>query len=118
VNTFLHESPSVGPFWLVLCLIAGILALPIIRFFCRNKQNFWNLFMGFLFLLYVGGFFFVILVFLAIGSNVISILGILPKEYFSLDKHPLFWNAYFASGFCLWYLVCLVMTCKWARQKE
>lgn len=76
------------------------------------------MFMGFLFLLYGVGFLFVGVGLFGIGSNVISILGILPKDYFNLDTHAYFWNIYFLSGFFLWYLVCLLVTCIWARRKE
>jgi hypothetical protein len=61
--------------------------------------SFWREYPGFLFLNYVIGYFVVIGLFVAIGTNIIKICGILPKEYFNLNKHGDFWNKYLFLGY-------------------
>lgn len=118
MNAFWHEAPPASPEWFLICLVTSVLALPIIRFYCVNKQYFWKLYLGFFFLIFVGGFFFVLIIFLGIGSNIIKIFGVLPKEYFNLNQHASFWNIYLFSGFTLWYLLSLIYICKLGRDKE
>ena len=70
------------------------------------------MFGGFFFLTYVIGYFVVLFVFLGIGSNIIRLLGILPGEYFDLNKHGAFWDTFFFAGYGIWYLLSLVLIYK------
>lgn len=113
---FWQEEPIVSSDWLVLCLLTGLVALPIIYFTCKIKRTEfnWKLFGGFIFLTYVGGFFVVMILFIGIGSNIIKLLDILPDDKFNLDENTVFWNTYFFIGYGLWYLFSLIIVCRWA----
>jgi len=87
MNRFWYKELPVGTEWFFICLAASILAIPIIRVFCVNKEDFRKLYGGLLFLLYVGGFFVVLVLLFRIGGNVIKILGLLPEEYNDVDRH-------------------------------
>ncbi len=117
---FWRYTPTVSPYWLILCLLTGLVALPIIYFTCKIKktQFDWKLFGGFIFLTYVGGFFVVGVLFMGIGSNVIMLLGIFPDEAFDLDKNAVFWNTYFFVVYGLWYLFSLIIVCKEAAKGQ
>ena len=56
--------------------------------------------------------------FIGIGSNVIKLLGILPDEAFDLNKNAVFWNTYFLIAYGLWYLLSLIVICKWVAKGQ
>ena len=70
------------------------------------------MFGGFFFLTYVIGYFVVLVVIVGTGSNIIRLLGILPEEYFDLNKHGDFWDRFLFAGYGIWYLVSLVLIYK------
>jgi hypothetical protein len=118
MGAFWKDEPLVGPDWFIFCIITGLVALPIIYFSCLKKEDFWKMFGGFILLTYVLGYFIVIILFIGIGSNIIKLAGILPEEYFDLNKHADFWDKYFFITYGLWYATALFAMCKWARKAD
>lgn len=116
MGKFWKEYPIVGPEWIVFCLITSLIAIPIIYFSCAKKEDFWKIFGGFFFLTYVIGYFVVLVLFLGIGSNLIKIFGILPEEYFDLNKHGDFWDKFLFSGYGIWYLLSLIWIYKMGKK--
>ena len=112
MRAFWKEYPIVGPEWLVFCALTSLVAIPIIYFSCARKDDFWKMFGGLFFFTYVLGYFVVLVVFLGIGSNIIRFVGILPGEYFDLNKHGDLWNRFLFAGYGIWYLVSLLLICK------
>lgn len=118
MNAFWNYDSTVSPEWFFFCLGASLLALPVLRFFCADKKFFLKLFGGFLFLLYFGGYFIVLILFVGIGSNLIKLSGILPESYFDLNKHAAFWDLYIFIGFSVWYITSLIIACKIGRESK
>ncbi len=116
MGAFWKEYPIVGPEWFVFCVLTSLVAIPIIYFSCARKDDFWKMFGGFFFLTYVVGYFVVLVVFLGIGSNIIKLLGILPAEYFDLNKHADFWDRFIFVGYGIWYLFSLMLIYKMGRK--
>ena len=116
MGSFWKEYPIVGPEWLIFCLLTSLVAIPIIYFSCSKKEDFWKMFGGFFFLTYVIGYFVVLVFFFGIGSNLIKIMGLLPNDYFVLNKHGAFWDTFLFASYSLWFIFSLILIYKWCRE--
>jgi len=94
------------PAWSIVCLLSTAIAVLITRL-VTGKKDFLTAIMTFIFFLYVGGFFFVLVLCLGIVPNILLVTGLVPRDAFNLNAAGSGWAYYLLCCYLVWYVLSL-----------